>query len=324
MSDLLFSSPSEARGEKSDLCTAKAWAAWRRRKTNMRQPAFAGMFYSGGKKELEEQIKGCFVSKLGAGFPCKKSAATIVAAITPHAGYPYSGACASHAYKAIAESQKPDLFVILGPSHQGTQSCVSLEDWKTPFGIAKVDREFGKAFLKNSSIVADEQVHANEHSIEVQLPFLQFIFSSFKFLPIIIGQDASFKEIAAAIAKAAKQTRRKIAIIASSDFTHYGPSYGYTLQGDAKQLMYKMDGEAIDAIKSLKPDKFLAHLKKYNAAICGALPILALMEILSTINLNGKTRKNANTKAKLFKYYTSGDVVGDYTNAVGYAAMGFY
>lgn len=287
----------------------------------MRKEAVAGMFYPGDKRQLQEEIKQCFLSKLGAGLPGTPKQ-ELRAVISPHAGYSFSGACASHAYKAIAEAKKPELFIILGPSHQGMPSCVSLEDWKTPLGVVKVDGEFGKKLLENSKLVVDEQAHAGEHSIEVQLPFLQFVCKEFKFLPVMISNDISFREAAEGIRKTIEQTKKKVVLIVSSDFTHYGPNYGYTLVGDAKEAMYRLDSEAIEAIKSLKPERFLAHLKKHDATICGALPILVLIEILSKIKSREKTK--ATPRAELLKYYTSGDIAGDYTNAVGYAAMAFY
>ena len=155
-----------------------------------------------------------------------------------------------------------------------------------------MDKVFGKALVAGSRLAVDENAHAGEHSIEVQLPFLQFACREFKFLPVMVGHDMRYSEIAEWLIKAVAQTKKKAVFIASSDFTHYGPSYGYTLAGDARELLHKLDSEAIEAIKSIEPARFLGHVKKHDATICGTLPILAL---LSTIKSQAK-------QARLLKY----------------------
>lgn len=278
-----------------------------------RKPVVAGQFYYGDKKALKEQLEECFMSKFGPGeLPEDVRTKVIKGVIAPHAGYTFSGPCAAFAYKEIAEAQEPDLYIILGPSHSGSESCISLEDWETPLGIAKNDKEFGKALTENSKIPVNEESHSMEHSIEVQVPFLQFVNKSFKFLPLMVSHNISYNEIAKAIQKTAEQLKKHMIVIASSDFTHYGFNYGYMpFQDNVKENMAKLDKGAINKILKSDAEGFIDYCRDKDATICGALPIAT---IIKTVNAK---------KAKLLKYYTSGDIIGDYSNAVGYASILF-
>jgi len=279
----------------------------------IRLPAVSGQFYKSNAVELEKQIKECFLSKFGPGsLPGKERKKQAIGAIAPHAGYQFSGPGAAWVYKEIAESAMPDTYVLLGLSHMGLPSCISQMDWKTPLGIAKNDSEFGKALAGNFGIPANEDAHSKEHSIEVQLPFLQFVCPKARIAPIIVSHDVDYREISAAIRKTAAELKRKIVVIASSDFTHYGTVYGYApFSGDIKKKMYSLDKGAIDAIKTLDSSKFISYVNEKQATICGQMPIAVLLEAIDA------------KKAKLLSYYTSGDIVGDYANAVGYASIVF-
>ena len=276
----------------------------------MRNPAVSSAFYPADPDSLKNTIKKCFLSAFGPGKLPEKGNKEIKGIIVPHAGYVYSGPCAAYCYKEIAESVPPDLFIILGLSHSGFSSCLSLEDWKTPLGTVKVDKEFGKLLVKNG-IPQDEQAHAAEHSIEVQIPFLQFILKDFKFIPIIVS--GNYKSVADAILKTLKQAKKKAIIITSSDFTHYGENYGYApFTDDIKNNMYKLDKGAIEQIKKLDAQGFLDYIDKTGATICGRYPIACLLECIKP------------SKAELLKYYTSADISkSDYSMAVGYAALKF-
>ena len=278
----------------------------------MRNLVVAGAFYASDASALKKQIKDCFLSDFGPGkLPEKGKKQYIKGVIVPHAGYSFSGPCAAHSYKAIAEAEKPDLFIILGFSHSGFGSSVSLEDWNTPLGVAKIDKEFGRLLIE-SGIPQDEYAHAHEHSIEVQLPFLQFIFSDFKFIPVMVSDD--YKKVADTLIKALKQAKKKAVLIASSDFTHYGSDYGYVpFEDDVKKKMYALDAGAIEKIKKVDAKDFLSYINKSGATICGKNAISSLLECIKP------------AKAELLKYYTSADIYdGDYSTAVGYAAIAFW
>lgn len=277
----------------------------------MRYPVVSGAFYARDEDGLKRQIKDCFLSRFGPGkLPEKSKNKVLKGVIVPHAGYSFSGPCAAHSYKEIAESKKPDLFIILGFSHSGLGSCVSLEDWNTPLGTAKVDKGFARILVK-AGIRQDELAHTNEHSIEVQLPFLQFIFDEFEFVPVMVSDD--YKKIADIIKKALNQTKKRAILIASSDFTHYGLDYGFVpFTENIKERMYELDAGAIKEIRQIDAKKFMDYINNTGATICGKNAIAALLEIVKP------------AKAELLKYYTSADIYDkNYATAVGYAAISF-
>jgi AmmeMemoRadiSam system protein B len=282
----------------------------------MRQPIVDGQFYESDPKQLTKQIESCFKSKFGPGsLPSKERKKTIVGAICPHAGYAYSGPCQAFSYKEIAESKIPDLYILFGLSHDGFESCISIEDWQTPLGLVKTDKEFGKKLAEICNLNIDELPHQNEHSIEVQLPFLQFINKNedFKILPIIISPDIDIKYFGKKLSELIKDSKKSVILIASSDFTHYGSNYGFVpFKDNIKENMYKLDSKAIEYITKLDSNGFLKYIEKTNATICGKYPIAALIE--TSICLGAK-------KADLLRYYTSADVVGKYNNAVEYASI---
>ena len=287
----------------------------------IRKPFVAGQFYESEPKMLDIQINSCFTSGLGPGsLPSSKPSKKVFGCISPHAGYQFSVPAAAFSYKALAESKFPSTFVVLGPSHKGYGPDVATltSDWETPLGVVKADRKFiSKLIGKCSFVVEDSSAHSHEHSIEVQLPFLQFIFKkhakNLKFVPISLGSTsvADLKKLGESIASINKD----VCVIASSDFTHYGHAYGYVpFKDKVKERLYSLDKEAIDAISNLDVDSFVSHIKKVRATICGYAPIIAT--IFAVKALGGRN-------GKLLKYYTSGDVVGDYSNAVGYGSVVF-
>ncbi len=282
----------------------------------VRKPIVADQFYEGSFNALDKQINKCFSSKFGPGsLPSKKRDKNIFGIISPHAGYMFSGSCQAWAYKELAESKFPDLFIMLGLSHSGFPSCVSLEDWETPFGVVKTDKEFIKRLMQNCDLKQNEAAHSQEHSIEVQLPFLQLVnkdhLNQIKIAPVIVSNN--YRNISEAIVKTIKETNKKVQVIASSDFTHYGLNYGYfPFSTDIKENIYKLDKGAIEHIKRLDAYGFLSYIEETGATICGKIPISTLIEISSLMGLK---------KAKLLHYYTSGDIINDYSSAVGYAAI---
>jgi len=281
----------------------------------MRTAAVSGMFYEANKEKLLKQIETAFNSKQGPGKIGENKGNIIIGVVSPHAGYFYSGSCAAHAYKAIAESQKPEVFIILGTNHTGNgESSILTEDFQTPLGIAKVDTEFCQKLKQNCEIQENPEMHRQEHSIEVQIPFLQYIYKeNFKIAPIVISSGSDYKKIAQGITKTIQETNKKTIIIASSDFTHYGVNYGYVpFTDNVQQNMYKLDAVAIKHITNQDTEKFIEYIQKKEATICGAHAIAVMTETSKQLGCN---------KGKLLKYYTSGDITMDYNNSVGYAAI---
>lgn len=285
-----------------------------------RKPVAAGMFYQDTFDKLDKQITLCFKNKLGPGeLPSKRTNKKIIAGIAPHAGYSMSGPCAAWFYKEIGEAKLPDCYIILGPNHSGIGSDFStylFSDWETPLGDIRIDKKTAEEITKKFPQLTNESAaNLQEHSIEVQLPFLQFAnrnsLDKIKFIPILIKNYdyITLTKLADAISTLDKE----VTIIASSDLTHYGPNYGFTPFLHAiKDNIQRLDSKALDLIKDFNSKEFLKHSKK--TTICGTAPIITTIEAARGLGAR---------KARTLNYYTSGDVTKDYKNAVGYASVIF-
>jgi len=276
-----------------------------------RKPCVADAFYAGNKAELTSQISECFTHRFGPGSiptPELHGQHSIFGIVSPHAGYLYSGPVAANGYSRLAADGPPDVFVILGPNHTGQGSGLSMQTegaWETPMGLAVIDSDLAKKIqTANGLIDVDEEAHRNEHSIEVQLPFIQFMFKDARFVPIcmMIQDLKTSREIAKTIVEQA--TGRNAVIIASSDFTHYEPQEAAT----------KKDKKAIDAILKLD-DEALNELGEENrVTLCGYGPITTL---IAAAKIRG------NVRAELLAHRTSGDITGDNSAVVGYSSLIF-
>ncbi len=271
---------------------------------------YAGSFFPKDKEQCSEIIKKSFLSKHGPGsFPeIVKVPNRCKAVIAPHAGYFYSGACAAHAYKQIAESEARN-FIILGVDHHNFGSCITLEDFDTPLGIVENNR----SITENMPLPVNDIAHYMEHSIQVQLPFLKFIKPNAKITPIIVSDDCDFEALSSLLFNLL-DTNKDLALICSSDFTHYGVDYGYVpFDKNVKEKMYEQDHKAIEIILTKNPKDFNDYLEKTQTTICGR----------NTLYLLLRTIEKSEYVGTLLKYYTSGDIVGNYNTAVGYAAIMF-
>ena len=271
----------------------------------MRHPCVAGQFYSGSRDGLKQQIEECFLSDIGPGeLPTRGDAKRdIIGCVVPHAGYMYSGPVAAHVYAELAGQETPETVVILSPNHTGTGSLASLsnEDWETPFGEVETDIETVDALFRTcEGLDLDETAHLYEHSLEVQLPFLQYIYGDFKMVPICLMSPSMeiLDEISGCLSKIGKDAL----IIASSDFTHY----------ESHESASRKDNNAISHILNMDERRFLQTVYENNLSICGHAPIAACI---------ATAKKLGATDAKLLKYATSGDVTGDYSKVVGYAGI---
>ncbi len=264
----------------------------------IRQPAVEGKFYPDNERKLKKQVKKYIKEKQD-----KK----IKAIIVPHAGYVFSGECAGKAYSILPFYST---YVLIGVNHsgRGQDIAISLEDFQTPLGIVKNNNEFGKRLLKEISTREDRNAHLYEHSLEVQLPFIQSLYSNFKIVPIVMkNYDIDCcKRLASAIIRVQEQQGEDIGIIISSDFTHAGPSFGFVPEQDSENL----DKKAINAILDLDTKKFLKISDK--TTICGAGAITTLIEIAKLQNL----------KPELICYYTSAEIMKS-SDKVGYASIAF-
>ncbi|MEE8167560.1 MAG: AmmeMemoRadiSam system protein B [Candidatus Hydrothermarchaeales archaeon] len=273
----------------------------------MRLPAVAGQFYASDSKSLEEQIEQCFLHELGPGKLPERGGLEggIAGAVVPHAGYMYSGPVAAHTYFELAKYEKPETIVVIGPNHTGRGSgvAVSKEVWKTPLGEVRVDEDAADILWKGCDVIdLDETAHEYEHSIEVQLPFLQYIYGEFQFVPLCIAlQDLETgREIAEALSKIELD---KALILASSDFTHY----------ESSETAKAKDDAAIKHILALDEKGFTQTVYERNITICGYGPIATCIAAV----------KNRAGEGVLLKYATSGDITKDYSQVVAYAAIAF-
>lgn len=273
----------------------------------MRRPAQAGAFYSADKASLITEIEKCFLHKLGPGkLPelQEPGERMIVSAVSPHAGYMFSGPVAAHLYSALASDGIPDTVVILGPNHYGMGTGLSAMvegTWLTPLGEVEIDSDLAKQICKNSGMIDnDPSAHVNEHSIEVQLPFLQYIYGNrFKFVPIsMMMQDIeSSRNVGKSIAESV--SGRNVLTIASSDMSHYEP----------QKAAEKKDRLAANAIQKLDEEELQTVVEAESISMCGYGPVSSA--IVAAKLLQGNS-------AKIVSYLTSGDITGDYSQVVGY------
>jgi MEMO1 family protein len=277
-----------------------------------RLPAQAGTFYPDTEGALRTQIQQSFLHPLG-----PKAMPTIpgtrnqnlLGLIVPHAGYKYSGPVAAHSFYKLASAGIFESIIILGPNHTGLGSGASTMtegEWSTPLGDVPIDADLAREIVDSSDLLdVEDEAHRNEHSIEVQLPFLQFIYPRrFKFVPIcMMLQDLKTSiEVGEAIAKAAE--KHGAMVLASSDWTHYEP----------QEKAQSKDKQAIDVALQMNEKKFQEIIEELAVSACGYGPVTAMIH---TAKLRGARSGN------LLSYQTSGDVTGDKTAVVGYAAASF-
>ncbi|MGB9619492.1 MAG: AmmeMemoRadiSam system protein B [Armatimonadota bacterium] len=279
-----------------------------------RRPAVAGMFYEGDAALLQASIERCFTGRLGPGrrpTPREgRAERSVVGLVCPHAGYIYSGAAAAHSYAALADDGLPDVAVILGPNHHGLGEAVAVstqDKWATPLGEVRLDLDTAAAIIRYSAYARDDDLaHLREHSIEVQVPFLQYIAGdSVEIVPIALAHfdQHSARELVsdlgAAIAKALEG--KNAVVIASTDFTHY----------ESATAARAKDTLALERIASLDPEGLLHVVDEHRISMCGVVGTAVMLEAC---------RRMGAGSARVLTYYTSGDVTGDSLQVVGYGA----
>ena len=268
----------------------------------IRQPAVAGQFYNFDPQQLMKQVEEC---------TDKKAQKTeVLGAVCPHAGYIYSGRVAGAVFSRMKSA---DTYVIIGPNHTGLGMPFSIMTegvWNMPFGQAMIDSILAGEILKNSRFLEpDPMAHAREHSVEVQVPFVQYFAKDAQIVPIVVAGSCymdelleACRDIGEAIAKAVGSVNEKIVIIASSDLTHYEP------QDEAK----RKDMQAINAIVGLDEEKLFARVRELDITMCGYAPVAVMLSACKKLGAK---------KACLVKYETSGDVTKDYGQVVGYGGI---
>lgn len=263
----------------------------------IREPVVAGMFYPGTATSLSAQLE----SFLGESVAKED----VLGVLSPHAGYMYSGEIAG---AVIARVVLRDTCVIMGPNHTGLGEPFSLMAegvWMTPLGDVEVDSTLAEKILEKSQYLKHDAVaHLEEHSIEVQLPFLQFLKPDVKIVPIVIasGSGDIYKDIGRSVAESIMETDAKAVILASSDMNHYEPQH----------IAEEKDGKAIESILRLDEDELLERVGELRISMCGYGPAVSLIAACKELGA---------TTATLVMHKTSGDVTGDYRSVVGYAGI---
>lgn len=263
----------------------------------IRKPAVAGTFYPGSFDELKQMLEE-FIDQSA---PRKKA----MAIISPHAGYIYSGKVAGKIFSSV---ELPEDFIILSPNHTGLGVRAALMDsgyWETPMGNAKINQDLAQ-ILKNHCPVleVDSLAHQREHSLEVQLPFLQYLLSVFSFVPICISTQ-NYRELCSigeGIASSVKEYKKPVLILVSSDMTHYE---------DADSAREK-DMKAIKMVENIDPQGLFNIVRNEGISMCGYAPAVSALEACRIL---GARRGN------LIAYSTSGDTTGDYGSVVAYAGI---
>ena len=289
----------------------------------VRQPAVAGTFYPAAPDILRQMVRA-LLQKARPTVPDALRNQRPRAIIVPHAGYVFSGQTAAYAYKLLVDQTKPSRVVVLGPSHyaqlDGLVSVSPFTHYRTPLGEVAVDVEAREQLLKSPLFASQRAAHIPEHSIEVQLPFLQVVWDEPpRILPIVTG-DLDQKEVLKVAAVLREAAGPDALVVASSDFTHYGPRFGFTPFRDARgqelaTRIKQLDMGAVQCIKKCDATGFLDYCERTGATICGRMPIALTLSLLSqagapeTVGLH---------------YASSGELLGDYSDSVSYYAHAFY
>ena len=281
-----------------------------------RKPVAAGRFYEADSEQLREQVTTCFLEGPGKLPEVKRGKGEIKALIVPHAGYVFSGPVAAYAYARAAEGGLPDKFVIVGPNHTGYGAGVAVMaggKWETPLGKVGIDESIARKITADGIAEEDEMAHLYEHSVEVQLPFLQFMLGDFSFVPICMGMQDYGTAIELGSRLALALSSENALLIASTDFSHVGVSYGQMPPAGVpvNEWASMQDKKAIDAILSMDVKHFMEVVAGNNISMCGYGCVAAVMEA---------AKKMGATRAELLKYATSYDVYPS-DSCVGYGAI---
>jgi hypothetical protein len=264
----------------------------------VRRPAAAGYFYPKRADELKSLVKGMVDPR------AEKEKARAV--VSPHAGFIYSGPVAGAVYSSVI---LPERFVILGPSHRGQRSLFAIMDqgaWRTPLGEVPLDSGLAESLLRHSALIkADERAHEEEHSLEVQLPFLQYLKTAFSIVPLCVSPIADYgalEELGTALAGAVRESGTDVLLVASTDMSHYV----------SRATAQKKDFLAIERMRALDARGLYDVVQKEDISMCGFQPTTAV--ILAARELGAG-------RGDLIRYMTSGETSGDFDQVVGYAGL---
>ena len=262
-----------------------------------RQPTVAGQFYTGSADLLRSDLAGII--------PVVNQRKKVLGIIAPHAGYMYSGAVAGKGYARI---EIPSTVLIIGPNHHGAGAAVALYpdgEWLTPLGTVPINHRLnGLLRLHVPFVQSDSVAHQLEHSLEVQVPFIQYLCPDVSIAALCLGYGdyAAVKQIGDGIAAAIRAYGEEVLIVASSDMTHY----------ESAESARRKDDQALERVLALDPEGLLRICRSEHITMCGVVPTAVML--VAAGELGAK-------QAELVNYATSGDVTGDNHQVVGYASV---
>ena len=263
----------------------------------VREPVVAGTFYPMDPSELSRQL-----DHLVAVAPQRHE---LLACVSPHAGYIYSGGVAGRLFGHL---DVPRRVVVMGPNHTGMGSDVSVaphDQWQTPLGPQEVDRELAEMLMaRDAEAVGDAHAHSREHSVEVQLPFLKRRRPDISVLPIALKHLSLERclQLGETLAALADELDEPVGFVASSDMTHYRPD----------DVARELDHQAIGALLARSPEDLYETVHRMSISMCGVIPATVALAAANALGATG---------AHLEAYSTSGDTSGDYSSVVGYAGV---
>jgi len=263
----------------------------------IRRSAVAGSFYAGTRERLRLQVEDLL--------PRAATREQALGVVVPHAGYMYSGRVAAAVY---AQVEFPDTFVILGPNHTGLgagAAIMTYGQWETPLGSVPIDTELARTILANSSVLEEDHLgHLREHSIEVQLPLLQYFERPFRFVPICLfsHEYAACLDVGQAVAKGVREAPTRALLVASTDMSHF----------ISREEATAKDRKAIDAILALDPEGLHRVVRREGISMCGFHPTTAMLVAAKALGA---------TRADLVMYTDSGEVTRDLQEVVAYAGL---
>ncbi|HEY6953378.1 MAG TPA: AmmeMemoRadiSam system protein B [Bacteroidota bacterium] len=267
--------------------------------SSIREPAVAGAFYPASARTLQRDVDELLDKAAPA-----KPAGRVFGVVSPHAGYVYSGFTAAHAYRAL-KGMTFDAVIVVGPSHQEYFRGISVysgRGYRTPLGTVPVNDSLRSAIVQEEKrIVCSDAGHRGEHSVEVQLPFLQRVLGEFSFVPVVMGDQTAdlCENLAEALAGAV--SGNNVLLVASSDLSHYHPYAEATL----------LDNRVVDLVELFEPAALMEKLKHRELEACGGGPIVAVMLA---------ARKLGAMSARVVHHCNSGDITGEKDAVVGYLA----
>ncbi len=283
-----------------------------------REPVVAGMFYPAEPERCRAEAEA-YLQEARQAVPPDR----FFAGLVPHAGWTYSGEVAARTFAALAESGTPATLVILGAVHSwgvAGPSIYARGSWATPLGALEVDQPLAEAILREAGgLVSDNPgAHSEEHSIEVQLPFVKYLFPDARIVPLMVPPAPDSVQVGEAVARAVRPRGREVFLVGSTDLTHYGPRYGFAPRGAGPAALTwakENDERLIDDVVHLRAEQIVARVARDRSA-CGAGAVAAAVAAARMLGAK---------RGVLLEHTTSHDVhpIGSPTDFVGYAAIAF-